>query len=540
MTRLHHFGLLKGRATRGQIVPAGYDVLGEQGCMQSGIRIKGGMMLPLINFIRRGRAAFAAALLILLGMAPISQATQATVSDASYSGSFTAGSPEQITGDATLTGFTTLEGTATNLEGATANGSTSAGTALNSLGTAPATSNAAVTGLSVNDGINNMQTGNFQFVSAFNADTRFFIIESTPVSGTLGDPTEVYLIDVTNQLIGTLKLTMTATNWTSSGANTTNTALACLTYTAGQGTLNQKLGGATFALVDFGGTGNVASATGIRIVSPGAVGGAVLVDANVVGLFSISTVTGSANPIEIIDATYSGAATTSAVETISGNASLTSVRTSQGTFTNLIGATANAVTTVQTPNSVGTAPADNNAAGTGLSANDGVNNMASGNFQFGTQITSNHRIFVLESTPVSATAGDAITVTLIDSGNNPVGTYSLSIAATNFTTTAANTTNTALAALTYNVTQATPQQKLGGVSFSLADFSGAGNISLATGISLTSASVLDPNVVAIGVSSSSSIPTLGEWGMIILAACLLLVAYRKMMSLQPVTVEARF
>jgi hypothetical protein len=208
------------------------------------------------------------------------------ISDADYTGSIVAGTPDSITGDALLFSLTTTEGMFTNLLGATANSVVTANL-LSSIGTSPADANAAVTGLAVNDAVNNLQSGNFQLGGSFDLNTRFFIVETTPVSSTPGDPVTITLIDSLNNAIGTFTLLLTAANFTSSPANTTNTALATVTYTAGQGNLVQKLGGVTFALADFAGTGDLSLATGIRLVSPGAVGGANILDPSVVGTYAV-------------------------------------------------------------------------------------------------------------------------------------------------------------------------------------------------------------------------------------------------------------
>lgn len=213
------------------------------------------------------------------------------ISDAIYSGSVTPGTPESITGNAALAGLTTSEGTFTSLVGATANAVVTSN-ALSSIGTAPANANAAVTGLSANDGVNNLQSGNFQFglgTGGFTANTRFFILESTPQSSTAGDPTEIRFVDASNVVVGSFLLSLTASNFTSTPANTTNTSLGTVTYTAGQGNLVQKFGGVSFSAADLGVTdfSAIASATGIRLVSPGAVGGAAILDPNVVGLYVV-------------------------------------------------------------------------------------------------------------------------------------------------------------------------------------------------------------------------------------------------------------
>lgn len=220
-----------------------------------------------------------------------SHAAPLAVTDATYTGSVTAGTPEAITGNATLSSLTTTEGIFSVLTGATANNVVTSNL-VSSIGTAPANANAAVTGLSANDGVNNLQSGNFQFglgSGGFTANTRFFIIESTPQSSTAGDPTEIRLLDASNNVVGSFVLSLTAANFTNTPANTTNTSLATVSYTAGQGNLVQKLGGVSFSLADLGVTNlaTVSTATGIRIVSPGAVGGAAILDPNVIGLYTV-------------------------------------------------------------------------------------------------------------------------------------------------------------------------------------------------------------------------------------------------------------
>jgi hypothetical protein len=432
------------------------------------------------------------------------------ISDATYSGSFTAGTPENITGNATVTGLTTSEGTFSNLIGATANGTVSS-QINNSLGTAPSSTDQAVSGLTVNDGINNLSattTGNnFQLGGPINSNTRFFIIESAPVSGTIGDPVTVTLINASNATVGTYTLSLTASQFTSSVAGNSSTALATLQYTSGvpANTANpSKLGGVTFSLADFTGSGDLSTVTGIRLSSNDAL------DPNVVGSFSV--------PLPITDATYSGSFTAGTPENITGPATVSSITTSEGTFTNLIGATANGITSSVQPSSVGTTPSNDqagrNLAATGLTANDAVQNLASGNFQFssGTPLDFNARFFIFDTTPVGSTAGDDTTVQLIDSANNVVGSFSFNLLASSFTSTAANTTNTALATLTYTQNpNSNFSAKLGGVSFSLANLgvtsATLASVSSATGIRLVSPG-LDPSVVGLySVAAPTPTPT---------------------------------
>lgn len=153
-----------------------------------------------------------------------------SVTSATYTGSVNTGtSPATITGIASLTGITTSEGTFTTavnkLTGATAanivsaNSNSSIGynlTGTPTFGTGagnnypPSTNDATgrayvTSGLTVNDGVNNLQSGDFQFSSfgTFDINTRFLVIDSYPTpSGSAGDPFIVTLINASNQVVG--------------------------------------------------------------------------------------------------------------------------------------------------------------------------------------------------------------------------------------------------------------------------------------------------------------------------------------------------
>ncbi|WP_223633202.1 cell division protein FtsK [Corallococcus sp. EGB] len=219
----------------------------------------------------------------------VSTPTRLHVTGATYTGAVTAGTPANITGNAQLVSLTTSEGTFTNLVGATANGLTSTNTP-SSRGAEPANANAAATGLSIHDGANNLNTGNFQFGTAFTAKTRFFIIDSTLTSATPGDDATVTLINASNQIVGSYSLALLASDFTGSAAGNTSTALATVSYTSGVasltgdpvGTVQSKLGGVSFSLADLGVTdvANISTATGLRISSA-------TLDPNVVGLYTV-------------------------------------------------------------------------------------------------------------------------------------------------------------------------------------------------------------------------------------------------------------
>lgn len=208
----------------------------------------------------------------------------------------------------------------------------------------------------------------------------------------------------------------------------------------------------------------------------------------------------------VLGAVFTGAVTTGTPAVLTGAASLSSLTTREGTFTGLIGATANGITGTNLPNARGAIPANANAAASGLAVNDGANNLGAGNFQFATAFTARTRFFIVESGLASGTLGDAVTVTLIDASNRQVGAFSRSLLASDFTASAAGNTSNALASINYlsgvaSVTgtpAGTVQSKLGAVSFSLADL-GATNlesIGAATGIRLVS-DTLDPNAVGL-------------------------------------------
>ncbi|NOK21939.1 cell division protein FtsK [Corallococcus carmarthensis] len=210
--------------------------------------------------------------------------------------------------------------------------------------------------------------------------------------------------------------------------------------------------------------------------------------------------------LRVTGAAFTGSVTAGTPANLTGNAQLSSLTTSEGTFTNLVGATANGITSTNVPSARGTVPANANAAATGLGVHDGANNLNAGNFQFGSAFTAKTRFFIVDSTPTSTALGDDATVTLINASNQAVGSYSLALLANDFTGSAAGNTSTALATVSYTSGVAsltgnpvgTVQSKLGGVSFSLADLgvTDIASISGATGLRISSAT-LDPNVVGL-------------------------------------------
>ncbi|WP_224364999.1 cell division protein FtsK [Hyalangium versicolor] len=226
--------------------------------------------------------------------------------------------------------------------------------------------------------------------------------------------------------------------------------------------------------------------------------------------YEISTlpdpVVGVSGPQVVTNAAFTGTVTAGTPENLTGNAQLSSLTTAEGTFTNLVGATANGITGTNTPNARGTVPANANAAASGLSVHDGANNLGSGNFQFGTAFTAKTRFFIVETGLTSGTIGDDTVVTLVNASNTPVGSFSLSLRANQFTSSAAGNMSNALATINYTSGVAsvtgtpvgTVQSKLGAVTFSLADLgvTDVASVSSATGIRLVS-STIDPNVVGL-------------------------------------------
>jgi hypothetical protein len=220
---------------------------------------------------------------------PARTASRLPVLSAVFSGSVTVGTPAVLTGAASLNSLTTREGTFTNLVGATASGITGTNPP-NSRGPVAANANAAASGLTANDGANNLGAGNFQFATPFTAKTRFFIVESALSSGTIGDDTTVTLIDASNKQVGAFSLSLLAGDFTASAAGNTSNALAVIHYLSGvasvtgtpAGTVQSKLGAVTFSLADLGVTNleSTSTATGLRLSSD-------TLDPNAVGLYTV-------------------------------------------------------------------------------------------------------------------------------------------------------------------------------------------------------------------------------------------------------------
>lgn len=195
-------------------------------------------------------------------------------------------------------------------------------------------------------------------------------------------------------------------------------------------------------------------------------------------------------------------------KTIAGVAKLSSVTTAEGTFQNLVGATATAISssaaTAGQINAIAAPTGASQAAklaavASGLTADDGVNNMTSGQFQFSQSFTGDTRFLIVESGASAGQVGDAATVRLINAAGAVLGSYSLSLLDADFTAAVAGNVDNALAVLRYTQgSNTTDQFKLGAVSFSLADLKVIDPtlVATATGIQITSTG-LDPNVVAL-------------------------------------------
>lgn len=195
--------------------------------------------------------------------------------------------------------------------------------------------------------------------------------------------------------------------------------------------------------------------------------------------------------IVITDASYTGTFSAGTPETITGVATLASITTAEGTFSALTGAISSNAEGQRIYK--GADLLSDNLTVIGLSASDGLLNLTSSPtvFQFGTTFTAATRFFIIDATSVGGGFGDSATITLVDATGTAVGTYTFGLSAANFGTNIGTIDN---ASRESNV-PITLQTS--GTSFSLADFTGTGDLSTATGIRLTNAATLDPTVVGI-------------------------------------------
>lgn len=216
--------------------------------------------------------------------------------------------------------------------------------------------------------------------------------------------------------------------------------------------------------------------------------------------------TGQAAILPITGATFSGSVTPGSPPILTETQSVSSITTSEGTFAGLIGAT--------TANAAGqrfyqgTDLPNDSATLQGLTVTDGLLNLTSANsdFQFGTAFNASTRFFLIDAAGSNTTIGDSATITLLNAGGTPIAGLSLGLTQSNFGTLLARSNsnregNTAL------------DLDFGGLTFSLADFIGAGDSSTATGIRISGASNLDPAVVGIAAIPEPSSIALGLAGL---------------------------
>jgi len=219
------------------------------------------------------RFAFGTALLFLPLLATSAYGA-AAITDATFSGTFTAGTPESLTGVATLVSITTSEGTFNNLTGAVS--SNAAGQRIYQ-GADPGTDSTTVLGLTASDGLLNLSstTTNFQFGTPFTTDTRFFILDATSVGGGFGDTATIVLIDAGGAAVGTYTFGLTAGSFGTNIANIPNA------NREGATAFSLETSGTWFSLADFTGTGDFSTATGLRFTN------AASLDPTVVGIYTV-------------------------------------------------------------------------------------------------------------------------------------------------------------------------------------------------------------------------------------------------------------
>ncbi len=153
--------------------------------------------------------------------------------------------------------------------------------------TGPVTSESALTGLRADDGLLNIGlVSNFQLGGGFTENTRIFLIDLNLTTAGL-DNFGIQLIDSGNNLVGTTPYTLNIA--------AANFGGPIMTYADGTGLrsnsfaaiANLGLFGVSFALSDFVGTGDLSTATGIRLTGTGGIGGPGAVDPSVIGTYVV-------------------------------------------------------------------------------------------------------------------------------------------------------------------------------------------------------------------------------------------------------------
>lgn len=194
-------------------------------------------------------------LTLLLGATGSSHAVVTSINSIGYTGTLSDGS-------AVLTTVTTAGGTFNVTSGAVT--VTSSAVSFGERfwrGTQPANDAAAVTGLNLSNGLLNLgsSTSRYDFGTTFTESTRFFILDATQTFTSRGDPATIELTNSAGTILGTYTLALTASSYGGVLATVADTTRE------GTGTVSLDYSGVSFALSDFAGTGDLSSATGIRI-----------------------------------------------------------------------------------------------------------------------------------------------------------------------------------------------------------------------------------------------------------------------------------
>ncbi|MDA3874039.1 MAG: hypothetical protein PF795_08765 [Kiritimatiellae bacterium] len=183
--------------------------------------------------------------------------------------------------DVDLLSITTGEGTFSDLVGGIFDGD---GGGYFYQDTNPGSMDAALTGLRISDGVANVTTGSLvRFGSQVNASSTFFLFEINR-----DDNVQLQMIDSGDNVIGTYSLNLSAGSY----GSTVFTNQTPNNNTGGQASNDQTLGGATFTLADFSGSGDTSDFAGFRFSAGGqedvAVVGAIIPEASSLALMSMA------------------------------------------------------------------------------------------------------------------------------------------------------------------------------------------------------------------------------------------------------------